>query len=297
MKQYQELLRKILSENTNSEGVVQFDRDTRSGKTCGIFGEQLSFDMRDGFPIVTTKYVPFKSVVGEALWFLNGENTLTQLRYRSEIKKDTWTIWSNDHARWNKSWGTEELDDLGNIYGSQWRGWYDAETDTRVDQISDLILRIKEDPMSRYHVVSAWNVADIKSDRMALPACHNMFQVYVTHDGYMDLIWNQRSADALLGVPFNIASYGFILTILAKATGYTARMLKVSLGDVHIYQNHYQQVLELLSRNPKDLPTKLQLPKVSDDSDFFEYISKTASAYSLVGYNFHPAIKAPLSVG
>lgn len=297
MKQYQTLLKQILVENANEHG-VHFNRETRSGFTAGIFGANLEFDMRKGFPAVTTKKLPFKAVVGELLWFLNGENTLTQLRHRSEIEEGKWTIWTQDCERFNKAQATPESDDLGRVYGVQWRDWYEGHTDTYHDQIRQLVYRIQDDPMSRYHIVSAWNAGEIgEEDMMALPPCHMMFQVYVTEDGFMDLMWYQRSVDAFLGLPFNIASYGLLLTILARATGYRPRMLKATLGDVHIYEKHFDQVLELLDREPMPLPVGVKLPKVLDKSNFFEYIDQTASAYELVEYHGHPAIKAPLLVG
>lgn len=193
MKQYQLLLKKILVANTSKEG-VHFDRETRSGDVASIFGEHLEFDLRKGFPAVTTKSLPFKAVVGELLWFLNGEHTLESLRHRSEIKEGTWTIWTQDCERWNNAKGTPESDNLGNVYGKLWRE-FGGET----DQITNLVNRIKEDPMSRYHIVNAWDAKAIDNKEMALPPCHMMFQVFVTPEGFMDLMWYQRSVDAFLG--------------------------------------------------------------------------------------------------
>lgn len=198
MHQYQNLLKSIIVQNTKEDG-VHFDRQTRSGDTAAIFGASLGFDLRKGFPIVTTKAVPFKLVAGELLWFLNGENRLSQLRYRSNVEDGKWTIWTQDCERWNKELGTGGNDYLGRIYGVQWRDWYDGQTDSHVDQIRNLVYNIKKDPMSRYHIVSAWNVGEIDADLMALPSCHVMFQVFCTTDGFMDLKWTQRSVDAFLG--------------------------------------------------------------------------------------------------
>ncbi len=289
MHQYQNLLKAIIVQNTQEDG-VHFDRETRSGDTAAIFGANLSFDLRKGFPIVTTKRVPFKAVAGELLWFLNKGSSLSSLRYRSDIEEGAWTIWTQDCERWNKARGTEASDDLGDVYGVQWRDC------NGVDQIANLVERIKKDPMSRYHIVNAWNVEAIDNDEMALPPCHMMFQVFCSHDGYMDLMWTQRSVDAFLGLPFNIASYGMLLTMLAQATGYRPRHLKASLGDVHIYADHFDQVLELLDREPMALP-RLKLPKVLDKTNFFQYLDTTAKDWELIDYVSHAAIKAPLLVG
>ena len=250
-----------------------------------MFGEFLEWDMREGFPAVTTKKLAWKPMVGELLWFINGETSIEALRHRSDLSPEAWTIWDNDAKRWNQS--DTDYDDLGKLYGYQWRsaGGY-------VDQLQNLVDTINTDPTSRYMLVMNWNSVDVAQYAMALPPCHTGFQVYV--DGpYIDLMWNQRSIDSFLGLPFNIASYGLLLEILGKLTGLQPRKLKCSLGDVHVYSNHIPMVEELLQREPLALPT-VQLPEMKSLDDFKEM---TAKDFVLVGYQSHPPIKAPLSVG
>jgi len=276
MQNYKDLLHKVLAEGSH--------RNTRSGETISMFGEFLEWDMREGFPAVTTKKLAWKSVVGELLWFINGETTLEALRHRSDLSPNAWTIWDDDAKRWNQS---DDYDDLGKLYGYQWRsaGGY-------VDQLQNLVDKIMCEPNSRYLLVMSWNSVDVAQFTMALPPCHTGFQVYV--DGpYMDLMWNQRSIDTFLGLPFNIASYGLLLEILCSMTGHRPRKLKCSLGDVHIYLDQISMVEELLSRRPMTLPT-VSLPNIVKLDDLKEM---TAKDFELVGYQSHPPIKAPLSVG
>lgn len=203
MRNYQNLMAKVLEHGE--------ERTTRSGDVIGLFGENLEFDLRKGFPAITTKKLAFKSVVGELLWFLNGDTTLSSLKKYTGLKEDAWTIWTDDCERWHNKRKNdynlntlipeisyEELydtDDLGKLYGYQWRSF-----NGYVDQIANLIEGLQDNPYSRYHIVSAWNPSDIGEDSMTLPACHNFFQCYVSNEGYLDLIWNQRSSDVLLGL-------------------------------------------------------------------------------------------------
>ncbi len=290
MKNYKRLLKDILMYGQPC--------DTRSGKTLSIFGEMLEFDLTKGFPAITSKKLMFKGVIGELLWFLNGENRLESLRFRSNIPKDKWTIWSDDCERWRKSanfpreFDLCDDDYLGYIYGVQWREFGVIDN---IDQISNLIDRLKNDPHSRYHLVTAWNPEEI--DKMALPPCHYAFQCYVRKESdgkkYLDLMWHQRSVDTFLGLPFNIASYAALTHILAKLTGLEAGRLKVTLGDVHIYQDHLEAVDKLLN-NEIHPPPQLILPEMNTLEDLYPL---TAKDFSLKGYNHSGQIKAKLSVG
>ena len=284
MDNYQKLMKKVLE-----EGEI---RKTRSGKTRSLFGEHLEWDLRKGFPAMTTKRLAFKSCIGELLWFLNGETDLPSLRKRSCLPENAWTIWTNDFERWHKQMGTLDTPEyydyqsLGNLYGDQWRNRIS------VDQIAELVYNIESDPTSRYHIVMNWSVDDVARRTMALAPCHVMFQVYVS-GGFIDLIWYQRSVDTFLGLPFNIASYGALMHIIGTLTGKIPRYLKCSLGDVHIYEAHIPAVVEQLSREPKRLPL-FDMPTIRTLTDLYEL---TADDFSLVCYEHHPAIKAPLKVG
>lgn len=297
MQSYKDLLQKIITEGE--------ERDTRSGKTLSIFGEHLAFDLRAGFPAVTTKKLAFKSMVGELLWFLNGKTDLPSLRKFSDLSEDAWTIWTNDCQRWHKqrvgklegeavtnylTWNDQE--DLGELYGYQWRT-LETEFLKTVDQIQDLVDSIKSNPSSRYHIVCAWNATTVALDRTALAPCHVMFQCYVTAKGELDLMWYQRSVDTFLGLPFNIASYALLSHIICELTGLTPRYLKCTLGDVHVYEGHLEAVSELLSRKPKELP-QIRIPDLKTLDDLK---GLTAKDFELVGYEPHGPIKAPLSVG
>lgn len=196
MKQLNELISNVL--------MYSEERNTRSGRVHGIFGANMEFDLRKGFPAVTAKKLMFKAMAGELLWFLNGSTDLDSLRYFSDLDKDAWTIWTNDCNRWHQqprfsTTGAEltNLNDLGELYGAQWRT-YDGEF-IQVDQIQKLLTGLKEDPFSRYHIVNSWNVEAIERGLMALPPCHVLFQCYVSADGHLDLMWYQRSVDVFLG--------------------------------------------------------------------------------------------------
>ena len=268
MRPYLDLLRTVLA-----EGERRTDR-TGTG-TLGIFGAQTRYDLRDGFPLVTTKKVLFPAVVRELLWFLRGSTNIhDDLHQHTPI----WDAWADEHG------------DLGPIYGYQWRNWGasyvpGSRPEGGIDQISDAMATIKRDPTSRRIVVSAWNVADLP--RMKLPPCHAFFQLYVAGD-FLDLQLYQRSADLALGVPFNIASYALLLSMIAKETGKQPRHFIHTLGDAHIYLNHVEGVKQQLEREPFPLPT-LRLADKPVLAQRFEDIV-------LENYQHHPFIKFPVAV-
>lgn len=264
MKQYLDLLNHIVE-----TGVEKGDR-TGTG-TKSVFGYQMRFNLEDGFPLVTTKKVHMKSIIHELLWFLNGDTNIAYLK-------------SNGVSIWNE-WA-DENGDLGHIYGYQWRSWPGPDGKT-FDQISEVVRSLKNNPDSRRHIVSAWNVAEVPD--MALPPCHVMFQFYVAN-GKLSCHLYQRSADVFLGVPFNIASYALLTMMMAQVTGYKPGEFVHSLGDTHIYLNHLEQVKLQLSREPMPLPTLRLNPEVKNIFDF-KY-----SDITLEGYNSHPAIKADIAV-
>lgn len=259
MKQYQEFLNHILS-----TGIESQDR-TGTG-TLSVFGYQMRFDLRDGFPLVTTKRVHFKSVVGELLWFLSGSTNAKELESTYGV-----TIW----REWMRPDG-----DLGPVYGHQWRDW------AGIDQIASVIESIKADPYSRRHIVSAWNVADLS--RMALAPCHILMQFYV-RNGRLSCQVYQRSADAFLGVPFNIASYALLTRMIAQQTGLHAGELVWVGGDCHLYLNHLEQAREQLQRDPRPLPNVFLVRARSIDG-------YTPTHIELINYDPHPAISAPVAV-
>jgi thymidylate synthase len=268
MKQFHQDLGTVLR-----EGVVSDDR-TGTG-TISYFGLQTRYDLRDGFPLVTTKKLHLKSIIHELLWFLSGD---TNIKYLRENGVRIWDEWA------------DEAGDLGPVYGHQWRHFSSVNSDGdqfEIDQIKKLITGIILNPSSRRHIVTAWNPADI--DEMALPPCHMIWQVRVQGDT-MHLHLNQRSGDMFLGVPFNIASYALLLSMLAHVTGYKAGEFIHTIGDAHIYNNHVDQVGILLSREPHPLPKLVINRQVSRILDFkFE-------DFTFENYNPDPAIKAPISV-
>jgi thymidylate synthase len=262
--QYEDLLRRVLA-----EGAHKSDR-TGTG-TTSVFGHQLRYDLRAGFPLITTKRVHFKSVAVELLWFLRGESNVKWLREQGV------TIWDE--------WADED-GELGPVYGVQWRSW-PTPSGEHIDQISQVISQIRSNPDSRRLIVSAWNVAEI--EQMALPPCHAFFQFYVA-DGRLSLQLYQRSADLFLGVPFNIASYSLLVHMVAAQTGLEVGDFVWTGGDCHIYDNHLEQVREQLSRTPYPFPTLTLRPGVVSVFDYgFE-------DFELHGYEHHPAIKAPVAV-
>jgi thymidylate synthase len=264
MKQYHALLQHILDHGAS--------HDDRTGTgTLSVFGYQMRFDLAQGFPLLTTKKLHTKSIIYELLWFLRGE---TNIQYLQDADVTIWDEWADEQG------------ELGPVYGSQWRAWPRADGST-IDQISQLIEQIKTNPSSRRLIVSAWNVADVEN--MALPPCHAFFQFYVS-DGKLSCQLYQRSADAFLGVPFNIASYALLLMMVAQVTGLAVGEFVHSFGDLHLYKNHLEQARLQLERSPKPLPTMRIDPTVKSIFDFeFEH-------FSLENYEADPHIKAVVAV-
>lgn len=264
MKQYLDLLTHVLEHGTRKE-------DRTGTGTISTFGYQMRFDLQDGFPLMTTKKLHVKSIIHELLWFLDGN---TNTRYLNDHGVRIWNEWADEHG------------ELGHIYGYQWRSW-PAPDGSHIDQISRVLESIRENPDSRRHIVSAWNVGEL--DNMALPPCHILFQFYIA-DGKLSCQLYQRSADIFLGVPFNIASYAFLLMMIAQVSGLKPGEFIHTLGDAHIYLNHEEQVRLQLSRDPRSLPTVKLNPEVSSVFDFrFE-------DFSIENYNPHPHIKGAISV-
>ena len=264
MKQYLDLLQRVLD-----EGVKKEDR-TGTG-TISVFGHQMRFNLEEGFPCLTTKKLHLKSIIHELLWFLNGD---TNIKYLQENGVRIWNEWA------------DEKGDLGHIYGYQWRTWPDYNGG-HIDQISEVVNTIKNNPDSRRIIVSSWNVADLPN--MNLPPCHAFFQFYVA-DGKLSLQLYQRSADIFLGVPFNIASYALLLQMMAQVTNLKVGDFVHTLGDAHIYVNHLEQVNLQLSRNPLSLPKMNINPEIKNIFDFkFE-------DFELINYEAHPHIKGKVAV-
>jgi thymidylate synthase len=264
MQQYLDLLQYILD-----HGVDKSDR-TGTG-TKSWFGYQMRFDLQKGFPLVTTKKLHLKSIVYELLWFLKGE---TNIAYLKDHGVSIWNEWANENG------------ELGPVYGKQWRSWEGADGKV-VDQISDLVKQIRTHPDSRRLIVSAWNVADLP--KMALMPCHTLFQFYVA-EGKLSCQLYQRSADVFLGVPFNIASYALLTMMIAQVCDLQPGEFIHTFGDVHIYNNHIEQVNLQLNRKPLPLPTMKLNPSVKNIFDF------TFEDFTLGDYHSHPAIKAPVAV-
>ncbi|EAC8105439.1 thymidylate synthase [Listeria monocytogenes] len=314
MKQYLDLEKYVL-ENGTQKG------DRTGTGTISTFGYQMRFDLREGFPIMTTKRVPFKLVVSELLWFLHGD---TNIRYLLQHNNNIWNEWAFERFVKSDDYKGEDMTDfglraerdpafkevyqaemekfktriledeafankygeLGNIYGKQWREWKTSQGET-IDQLADLIEMIKTNPNSRRLIVSAWNPEDIPN--MALPPCHSLFQFYVA-DGKLSCQLYQRSADIFLGVPFNIASYALLTHLIAREVGLDVGEFIHTMGDAHLYNNHIEQVKEQLSRTPHKLPKLVLSDKPATIFDF------DVADISLDGYNPDPAIKAPISV-
>ena len=264
MKSYLDLLRKIYT-----DGTQKGDR-TGTG-TKSIFGYQMRFDLAKGFPLLTTKKLHLKSIIHELLWFLKGD---TNIKYLKDNGVSIWDEWADENG------------DLGNIYGYQWRSWHGANG-VVVDQIKEVIDTIKNNPNSRRMIVSAWNVAEIND--MALPPCHALFQFYVA-GGKLSCQLYQRSADAFLGVPFNIASYALLTMMIAQVAGLEVGEFVHTLGDAHIYMNHLEQVDLQLSREPRSLPVMKINSEIKDILDF-KY-----EDFKLESYNPYPTIKAPIAI-
>lgn len=301
-KQYLELLDDILVNGTSKE-------DRTGTGTWSVFGRQIRHDMREGFPLLTTKKMAWKTMTKELLWFLSGDTNIKWLvenncniwngdAYKAYLNKDSvkhqWER-GGDVAEMDvflniikDSADNEEFGELGPVYGKQWRDWNGN------DQIKNLIKGLKENPDGRRHMVSAWNVSDL--DQMVLPPCHYGFQCYVRDGKYLSLMWNQRSVDTFLGLPFNIASYGMLLLMLAKECDLIPDQLIGNLGDVHLYKNHVEQAIEQTKREPYTLPDmkltsnhnfRAAMKGNMDEIDMNDFI--------LFGYQSHPRIKAPLS--
>ena len=298
-KQYLELLDDILVNGTS--------KDDRTGTgTYSVFGRQIRHNMKDGFPLLTTKKMAWKTMITELLWFLCGD---THIKF---LVDNNCHIWDGDaykayrksvQEHWEKGgdvadmatflediekYDSDEWGELGPIYGKQWRDWHGN------DQIKDLIKSLKENPDSRRHMVSAWNVADL--DQMVLPPCHYGFQCYVREGKYLSLMWNQRSVDTFLGLPFNIASYGLLLMMIAKECDLIPDQLIGNLGDVHLYKNHVEQAIEQTKRKPFPLPDVKLMSNINFKAALNGTLDKIQwEDFYLLGYQSHPRIKAPLS--
>ena len=268
MQQYLDLLSHI-----RTNGTLKGDR-TGTG-TRSVFGYQMRFDLSAGFPLLTTKKLHLKSIIHELLWFLDGD---TNIKALNDVGVRIWDDWADENG------------DLGPVYGHQWRSWPTpggGQGEDKVDQIAAVVSAIKSNPNSRRHIVSAWNVADV--DDMALPPCHCLFQFYVA-DGKLSCQLYQRSADVFIGVPFNIASYALLTQMVAQVTGLGLGDFVHTLGDAHIYANHFEQADMQLSREPLALPTMTLNPDVGDIFAF------TFDDFTLEGYEAHPHIAAPIAV-
>ena len=281
MKKYLDALKYILENGA--------DRQNRTGiATRAVFGMQLRFDMEDGFPAVTTKKLPWKSVASELLWFIEGSNDerrLAEILHGTRDKSKA-TIWTaNAEADYWKP-KAEFAGDLGRIYGVQWRRWK-APDGKEIDQLANAIKMIKENPTSRRIIVTAWNPGEL--EQMALPPCHTFFQFFVANSR-LSLQMYQRSCDMFLGVPFNIASYSLLLHMMAQVTELKPGEFVHTLADCHIYHNHFEQVKEQLKRKPFPLPKLILNPKIKKIDDF------KMEDIKLENYNFHPPIKAEMAV-
>ncbi len=277
MRQYNDILKRIMEEGVDREG--------RNGKTRALFALQMRFNMKDGFPAVTTKKLAFKAVKSELLWFIEGNSDDNRLKKLNGSERTIWT--DNAEAPYWKP--KAKFDgDLGRVYGVQWRHWKTPEG-KEVDQLANVIEKIKTTPTDRRLVVSAWNPGEL--DQMALPPCHMLFQFFPnTKDKTLSLHMVQRSCDMFLGVPFNIASYALLLAMVAQVTGYAPGECILTLNDAHIYHEHFDAVKEQLSREPFPLPALKLNPEVRDINGF------RMEDIELVNYQSHPAIKAKMLV-
>ncbi len=265
MKQYLDLMKHVLD-----NGQVKEDR-TGTG-TLSVFGYQARYNLEEGFPLVTTKKCHLRSIIHELLWFLKGD---TNIAYLKENKVRIWDEWADENG------------DLGPVYGYQWRHWK-TPSGEEVDQVTNLVKGLRENPFSRRHILTAWNPADV--DDMALPPCHSFIQFYVSPDKKLSCQLYQRSADIFLGVPFNIASYALFTMMLAQVCDLKLGDFVHTMGDAHLYSNHLDQAKLQLSREPKELPTMKLNPQVKNIFDF------TYEDFELINYDPHPHIKAAVSV-
>jgi len=264
MKAYQDLLRHIIQDGN-------FKSDRTGTGTTSVFGYQMRFDLAEGFPVLTTKKLHLRSIIHELLWFIAGD---TNIKYLQDNKVRIWDDWADENG------------DLGPVYGYQWRSWPTPDG-RKIDQLSQVVEQIKNNPDSRRLIVCAWNVADVEN--MALPPCHCLFQFYVA-DGKLSCQLYQRSADVFLGVPFNIASYALLTQMVAQVTGLEVGEFVHSFGDAHLYSNHMEQAELQLTREPRPLPKMILNPDVKSIFDF------TIDDFNLVDYDPHPHIKAEVSV-
>lgn len=264
MQQYLQLLQHIIDRGSDKP-----DRTGTGTRSC--FGYQMRFDLQEGFPLVTTKKLHVKSIIHELLWFIKGE---TNIKYLTDNGVSIWNEWADENG------------DLGPVYGKQWRSWEGADGKT-YDQLADVIRQIKTNPDSRRIIISAWNVAELP--QMALMPCHTLFQFYVA-DGRLSCQLYQRSADVFLGVPFNIASYALFTMMIAQVCNLEAGDFVHTFGDVHLYNNHFEQARLQLSRTPYPLPVMRLNPDIKDITGF------SYEDFTLENYQFHPPIKAPVAV-
>lgn len=264
MKQYLDLMRYVLENGTNKS-------DRTGTGTRSVFGYQMRFDLTEGFPVLTTKKLHLRSIIHELLWFLSGD---TNIHYLKKNGVRIWDEWADENG------------DLGRVYGAQWRSWRGANGET-IDQISELIQQIKNNPNSRRLMVSAWNPAEV--DNMALPPCHALFQFYVANERLSCQLY-QRSADIFLGVPFNIASYALLTMMIAQVCGLQAGEFIHTLGDAHLYHNHLEQAQLQLTREPR------KLPKMHINPDIRDIFAFQFEDFELMEYEPHPHIKAQVSV-
>lgn len=284
-KVYKKLVEEVLQEGNW--------RDTRSGNCLSTFGKFIEFDLRDGFPLLTTKFVSPRAIIGELLWFINGEHTISDLKYRTfgDENSERNTIWCPDFKRWTNTDEYRDLqyygvavDTLGSIYGVQW-----------FEQLREVVERINSNPFDRRLIVDSWDFEALHE--MALPPCHYAYQFYVDGD-YIDLMWHQRSVDVFLGLPFNIASYSLLLHIVCRLTGKTPRLLKASLGDVHLYDNSIEAVKEQVSRSSKDsfyLAEDLGFDEFNWEA--IEELTADDLLHLFKDYQHHPSIKVEVCVG
>ena len=264
LKEYQDLLSKVLSDG--------FSKDDRTGNgTLSYFGHQMRFDLNAGFPLITTKKIHFPSIVHELLWFLNGDSNI---KYLNDNGVTIWDEWADQNG------------DLGRIYGVQWRSWRGSNNES-IDQIKNLMYSLKNNPNSRRHIVSAWNVGEL--DNMRLPPCHILFQFYIVNNKLSCQLY-QRSADIFLGIPFNIASYALLTALIANTLNLELGTFIHTLGDAHLYNNHIEQAKLQLSRKPKKLP-KLEIINKRDDICSYQY-----EDIILTNYDPHDHIKAPVAI-
>lgn len=275
MRNYLDLMSYVLSSGEQ--------RNDRTGTgTLAIFGTYLEFDLREGFPAVTTKKLAFKSVAAELAGFLEGTTSAKRMR---ELGTKIWDANANA-GYWQSNKYCNGPDDMGRVYGAQWRSWTNFY-DWNIDQLAAAVKLITNDPTSRRIMVSAWNPGEQK--QMCLPPCHYAFQFYVSNDGHLDILVHMRSVDMFLGMPFDIASYALLLHIVANQTNKVPRMLKMTFGDTHIYKNHQNQVLEQLSRIPFELPM-LDLDTTATIDNFHPSMAE------LIDYEYHASIKADMSI-